>query len=189
MSVDSVTVYLTASNAIRKTADDCRRITALFDALRVKYEKVLVDTKEMLTMIGELSGEKKLPQSFVGKQFLGTYDSVFALNEKGNLPAELRRLGYAGDVVGGENIPVTKGETQVVKKTVRKVVKKKKPKKNPDEESDPDAPPPPPEDSDDGEDEESDAPPPPPDSDGEAQDDLPPDPPGEEPPEPPPDDE
>jgi glutaredoxin len=187
--MDIVTLYVTQSSAVRKTADDCRRIIALFDALRVKYKKETIDTKEMMTMIAELSGSKQLPQCFVGDQFLGNYDKVFELNEKQLLAGEFRRLGYAGEVVGGENIPVASVEPQKVTKKV--VVKKKVTKKKPADgnaEDDGDAPPPPPDsDEDDG-----DAPPPPPDSDedgGNGDEGAPPPPPDEDPPPPPDDDE
>lgn len=195
--MDTVTLYITQSNAIRKTADNCRRIISLFDALRIKYDKQIIDTKEMMAMITELSGSKELPQTFVGDQFLGTYATVFELNEKQSLATEFRRLGYAGEVVGGENIPVATTEPQVIKKKV--VVKKTKPKKpkadGTMEEDDPDAPPPPP-DSDEGDD-DGDAPPPPPDSDDDeggaaaAGGEAPPPPPDddEELPPPPPDDD
>lgn len=189
MSVDSISVYLTASNAIRKTADDCRRITALFDALRVKHEKILIDTKEMMAMISELSGSKALPQTFVGDQFLGSYETIFKMNEQQQLAVELRRLGYAGDVVGGEHIPIAQAEPQKVTKRV--VVKKKVVKKKPNGDDDDDAPPPPPEDDDDegaaGEGEGDELPPPPPDDD-EGGGDPPPPPDEEEDPPPPPDD-
>lgn len=186
--MDTVTLYVTQSTAIRKTADNCRRIISLFDALRVKYNKQIIDTKEMLSMISELSGTKELPQTFVGDQFLGNYEKVFQLNETQSLAVEFRRLGYAGEVVGGENIPVATVAPQTIKKRV--VVKKPRAKK-PDgsggnEEDDGDAPPPPPDDDED-------APLPPPDSDDEenAGEGAPPPPPGddEDPPPPPDDDE
>ena len=179
--MEQVTVYVTASSAVRKTADDCRRLLMMFDALRIKYEKNLIDTKEMMAMISDLSGAKQLPQSFVGDQFLGTYDTVFRMNEQGQLPVELRRLGYSGPVVGGENIPVATIAPQVIKK----VVTVKKPRAKPAAQAGGDgaaseagAPPPPPPDDEE-------APPPPPD-DEEA---PPPPPDDDEPPPPPPDDE
>jgi glutaredoxin len=181
--MDTVTVYVTQSNAIRKTADDCRRITAIFDALRIKYDRVLVDTREMMAMLVELSGSKQLPQTFVGDQFAGSYEKIFGLNETKALPLELRRMGYSGDVVGGESIPVATAAPQTIKKRV--VVKKAKPPKEPGAAGaaadDDDAPPPPPDD-----DEDAGAPPPPP-----PDEDAPPPPPDDDdaPPPPPPDDD
>eukprot|EP00759_Apiculatamorpha_spiralis_P012106 PhF_6_TR19189/c0_g1_i2/m.28218 len=177
------TVYTTTAGAVRKTADDCRRLLALFDALRIKYENVIVDTPEMRSMVEAMSQSKLLPQCFVGETFVGNYDDIMLENEDGTLSDKLRKSGYSEDMRAGES-----SAPKVVKKVVvkKKVIVKKagggeEEAPPPPPEEDGDAPPPPPE-------EDGDAPPPPPEDDGEA----PPPPPedeGDAPPPPPEDEE
>jgi len=148
MDDTKVTVYVTGSASVRKVADDCRKLTSLFDALGVDYEKLVVDSAELHEQMVELSGVDALPQAFLGEAVVGTYDAIHDLNEDGELPRKLRSLGYAGPVRGGEAIEVVK--KQVVKKVIKKVSKKKKPVEGEDEDG---APPPPPEEGD-GDDED-----------------------------------
>jgi glutaredoxin len=170
-----VTVYTTKSTAVRKTADDCRRLLQLLDALRVVYEVVVVDSKGVMQIVQELLNNPQpaaaLPQVFVGDASLGGYDALHDLNERNEVAPHLRSLGYTEFVEGGDDIPVRPRIVQI--RSVRKVVKKvKKPKtKAPGDaaaaegaEEDEDAPPPPPSDSSDAEDGDE-PPPPPPESD------------------------
>ena len=168
----TATVYITTLGVVRKTADACRRLVALLDALDVEYEKVTVDTPEMREMLEQMSDTRELPQCFVGESYIGTWEEVLDMNEDGKLQAALRNAGYSGKLRGGDDIPV---KTVTKKVVVKKVIKKKK------EADADDAPPPPPPDDDE------DAPPPPPDSDGE--DAPPPPPPEDDPPPPPPPEE
>ncbi len=166
-------MYISNVGVVRKTADDCRRLLGILDALQVEYETIAVDNEEMRKIFASIATSKAIPQCFVGETLIGTYDQIFELNEDGQLQHTLRAAGYSGKLRGGEDIPVA----QVVKKkVVKKVVVVKK--KAPGAAGDDDAPPPPPEDEEE--------PPPPPPEDEEP---PPPPPDDEEPPPPPPDDE
>ena len=194
-TISHVTVYTSAIQAVRKTADDCRRLIALLDAFTVAYELVQVDTRELRQLVDELSGAKPLPLCFVGDQCLGSYDELSDLNEDGKFVVALREAGYSATLRGGDYI-VAKPPPTVVKTVVVKKVVVKKPKEvaaagtaattvggeeedlpPPPPFEDDDMPPPPPMDDD--------VPPPPP------EDDVPPPPPPEDdvPPPPPPDDD
>ena len=183
MQTLAATVYVTASTAVRKTADDCRRLLALLDALQVKHERVHIDTREMLEQVvlpltnGAI---KELPLLFVGDVLIGTFDQVSDMNEDGLVPQRLRAAGYTESVRGGEAIPIV---------AAPKVKKPKKgPRKgdgnaSPSPAEDDSAPPPPPDDDGPPPLPDDDGPPPPPDDDG------PPPPPDEDGPPPPPDDD
>ena len=188
-TISHVTVYTSAIQAVRKTADDCRRLIALLDAFTVAYELVNVDTRELRQLVDELSGAKPLPLCFVGDQCLGSYDELSDLNEDGKFVVALREAGYSSKLRGGDYI-VAKQPPKVVKTVVvKKVVVKRA--KDPAAASagggndDDGLPPPPPE--------EDDLPPPPPEDDPPPpppEDDLPPPPPlDDDPPPPPPEDD
>lgn len=186
----NATVFITTVTAVRKTANDCRRLQSLLSALKIEYELVNVDTKEMRQYVEELAAKAKgasettpieLPLCFVAERLIGDYDTIESLNEEGKIPITFRAVGYSGTVFGGENIPVgNSGPSNAtnaapkpppeVKKVVKKVIVKRKKTK---EAADGDG-----EDADVGpsevaeEEESADAPPPPPPEDEE--DDLPP---------------
>ncbi len=186
--VSHVTVYTSSIQAVRKTADDCRRLVALLDAFTVAYELVNVDTRELRALVDELSGAKALPLCFVGDRCLGSYDELSDLNEDGKFVVALREAGYSAKLRGGDYIVAKPPPTIVKTKVVKKVIVKR-PKEIGG--GDDDLPPPPP--AEDGDDvpppppppDEEDAPPPPPPED---EDPPPPPPPidDEDPPPPPP---
>eukprot|EP00760_Papus_ankaliazontas_P030801 PhM_4_TR5027/c0_g1_i1/m.105944 len=190
------TLYTSPSSAVRKTADDCRRLLALFDALRITYENISVEDSDMKSAIESMSSCPLLPQVFVGEAFVGTYDDVALHNEDGVLKDKLRAAGYSEDMRGGgegtSGAPVRVVKKKVVKKVV--VVKRKAATDGESEQ-----PPPEGEDADDAVGEEDGAPPPPPDDDEEApppppdedDEEAPPAPPDDDdgPPPPPPDDD
>ncbi|EAN88774.1 hypothetical protein TcCL_ESM11406 [Trypanosoma cruzi] len=111
--MQEVTVYATAMQAVRRTADNCRRMLALLDAFGVAVSVVLVDSLEMRTFVQELLAKQEaigwrkqhgggmtpnfqLPLCFVGPVLVGTYEEVAELNETGTLPKSLRAAGYGG---------------------------------------------------------------------------------------------
>lgn len=197
-----ITLYITSTQAVRKTADDCRRLVALMDSLAVLYEVVLVDTAGMRTFVEELTGRQQLPLLCVGELCVGTYDEVMDLVEDGALPRKLRECGYAENIRGAPADLVASSPT-VVKKTivVKKTVVVKKPREiagtNNDDgaaveatssnavTNDEDVPPPPPTDDDPPPPPMDDDLPPPPMDD----EDIPPPPPDDDPPPPPMDDD
>jgi hypothetical protein len=182
------TLYMTSVQAVRKTADDCRRLAALFDALGAVYETVLVDTAEMRQFVETLTSRTQIPLLCVGEACLGTYDEVMDFVEDGVLPQRLRDVGYSESIRGGEAIAV-KPPPVIQKKTVVKkvVVVKKRTVADGDQGPSPpegdDAPPPPLDDMPPPPPDEDDVPPPPP------EDDIPPPPPDDDVPPPPPDDD
>ncbi|EKF26304.1 hypothetical protein MOQ_010008 [Trypanosoma cruzi marinkellei] len=111
--MQEVTVYATAMQAVRRTADNCRRMLALLDAFGVAVSVLLVDSLEMRTFVQELLAKQEaigwrkqhgggmtpkfqLPLCFVGPVLVGTYEEVAELNETGLLPKSLRAAGYGG---------------------------------------------------------------------------------------------
>jgi hypothetical protein len=184
-TVSHVTVYSSSIQAVRKTADDCRRLIALLDAFTVAYELVNVDTRELRALVDQLSGGKALPLCFVGDQCLGSYDELSDLNEDGKFVVALREAGYSAKLRGGEYIVAKPPPTVVKTKVVKKVlVRRSKEEVGGGDDLPPpqedDVPPPPPPDDD--------VPPPPPPP----EDDMPPPPPPDDdvpPPPPPPDDD
>ncbi|CUG88890.1 Hypothetical protein, putative [Bodo saltans] len=192
------TLYMTGVQAVRKTADDCRRLTALFDALGAVYETVLVDTAEMRQFVETLTSRTQLPLLCVGEACLGTYDEVMDLVEDGVLPQRLRDVGYSEAIRGGEAIAVKPPPVIQKKLVVKKVVVVKKKtvvdgEQGPSPADDDDVPPPPPEDDIPPPPPEDDIPPPPPEDDipppPPEDDDIPPPPPDDDIPPPPPDDD
>ncbi|RNF27425.1 uncharacterized protein Tco025E_00355 [Trypanosoma conorhini] len=111
--MQEVTIYATAMQAVRRTADDCRRTLALLDAFGVAVSVVLVDSPELRAFVQELLAKQaaigwrlqhglgpapplQLPLCFVGPVLVGTHDELAELNEAGTLPQSLRAAGYGG---------------------------------------------------------------------------------------------
>jgi glutaredoxin len=188
--VSHVTVYTSPIQAVRKTADDCRRLLALLDAFTVQYELVHVDTPDLRALVDQMSSGKALPLCFVGAQCLGSYDELSDLNEDGKFAMTLREAGYGAKLRGGESLPTTMPPPTVVKKVIKKVIVRRAKEGagvgDTGAAEDDSAPPPLPEDDPPPPPPEDDPPPPPP------EDDDPPPPPPEDddpPPPPPPEDE
>eukprot|EP00667_Euglena_gracilis_P019741 EG_transcript_21213 len=88
-------LFTTYIGAIRKEADDCRRLRLLFDILRLQYVEVDVTELQFLRKkLAQLSGTTALPQAFVGNRFLGEYDALQRLEDEGQLRAHLAKEGY-----------------------------------------------------------------------------------------------
>lgn len=216
--MSQVTVYVTAVQAVRKTADDCRRILFLLSALNVAVDVVSVDTPEQRAFVRELLADQDgasspapngggsqedtpvpLPLCFVGDFLIGSYDACADRNEDGTLGSSLREAGYTGPLRGFDDVPAGAAPPsvkRVVKKIVKKVVVVKSerdipPPPMPPPDEDEEIPPPPggpPADDAEGGGDDWDVPPPPPE---EEEWDVPPPPPedDEDIPPPPPDDD
>ncbi|KAH9593281.1 hypothetical protein LSM04_006254 [Trypanosoma melophagium] len=56
--MQEVMVYVTAMQAVRRTADNCRRILALLDAFGVAVNVMYVDSSELRDFVQELLGKQ-----------------------------------------------------------------------------------------------------------------------------------
>lgn len=78
----------------KKNCPYCVRAKALLDKKGVAYEEIDVEGKDELRIwLAEASGQKTVPQIFVGERPLGGYSDLDALDKKGMLDAALRSGG------------------------------------------------------------------------------------------------
>jgi glutaredoxin 3 len=69
----------------------CVRAKALLDRKAVPYEEIDAEGKdELRTWLAEVTGQKTVPQVFVGDRPLGGFSDVDALDKAGKLDAILR---------------------------------------------------------------------------------------------------
>ncbi len=69
----------------------CVRAKALLDRKRVAYEEIDAEGKDELRIwLAEATGQKTVPQIFVGERSLGGYTDIEALDKQGKLDAILR---------------------------------------------------------------------------------------------------
>ena len=84
-------MYTTSIGAVRKERDDCRRLHQTFATLGIDYEEVDLADHKLITRntIKIRSLKLRLPQVFVGEDFIADYDTVEEWNENGVLQASL----------------------------------------------------------------------------------------------------
>lgn len=64
----------------------CVRAKALLDGKHVAYTEVLVDQDpDKLTEMMQKSGQRTVPQIFVGSRHVGGFDELYALDRSGGL--------------------------------------------------------------------------------------------------------
>jgi glutaredoxin len=82
--------------SIRKTYNDCKWITDLFDIHKLKYEVVdLGITPEKRADMEKHSGKKTLPQVCIGDKYIGGKEEIEDWNENEVLKESLKEHGYA----------------------------------------------------------------------------------------------
>jgi glutaredoxin 3 len=80
-----VTIYT------KRSCPFCVRAKRLLDGKGVAYEEVDVEARdELRTWLAEASGQKTVPQVFVGDRPLGGFSDLDALDRAGRLDALLR---------------------------------------------------------------------------------------------------
>ena len=78
----------------KKNCPYCIRAKALLDKKGVAYEEIDVEGKDDLRIwLAEASGQKTVPQVFVGERPLGGFSDIDALDKEGLLDAALRSGG------------------------------------------------------------------------------------------------
>jgi glutaredoxin 3 len=81
----TVTVYT------KENCPFCLRAKRLLDAKGVAYEEIRVESREDLRIwLAEASGQKTVPQVFVGDRPLGGFSDLDALDREGRLDPILR---------------------------------------------------------------------------------------------------
>jgi glutaredoxin 3 len=75
----------------KKNCPYCVRAKALLDKKGIAYEEIDVEGNDDLRIwLAEASGQKTVPQIFVGERPLGGFSDIDALDKKGMLDAALR---------------------------------------------------------------------------------------------------
>lgn len=84
-AMPTVTVYT------KENCPFCLRAKRLLDAKGVAYEEIRVESREDLRIwLAEASGQKTVPQVFVGDRPLGGFSDLDALDREGRLDPILR---------------------------------------------------------------------------------------------------
>ena len=75
----------------KKNCAYCLRAKALLSKMGVAFEEIDVETDDQLrTWLVEQTGQRTVPQVFVGERSLGGYTDLEALDQKGELDPILR---------------------------------------------------------------------------------------------------
>jgi len=67
----------------------CDRVKHILDQKGVSYEEVDVDTRERRDWLTEKTGQRTVPQLFVGDRHIGGWDEISSLERAGALADEL----------------------------------------------------------------------------------------------------
>lgn len=68
----------------------CNRAKDLLDQRKVPYEEIDVDgNAEIRAWLGKATGQKTVPQIFIGEESIGGYTELAALDRSGGLQAKL----------------------------------------------------------------------------------------------------